>query len=67
MGIAIKEMRDNLIAAIKEIRDNKSMSAMDEASIISVVVERLLSVLGWNMWGKGTPVNNSIAIKEIAR
>jgi len=42
-------MRDRVIAAIEEIRGNNFLSTMDEASVISVVVERLLSVMGWNI------------------
>ena len=42
-------MKESLITAIKEIRDNKSLSTMDEASVISGIVERLLSLLGWNI------------------
>jgi len=45
----MESMKERLVAAIKEIHDNKSISTMDEASVISVVVERLLSVLGWNI------------------
>jgi len=41
-------MKDTLIAAINEIRNNRSLVISDEASIKSGVVLRLLSLLGWN-------------------
>ena len=41
-------MKDRLIAAINEIRNNKSIVISDEASIKSGVILRLLSLLGWN-------------------
>jgi len=41
-------MKDRVIAAINEIRNNRSIVISDEASIKSGVVLRLLSLLGWN-------------------
>ncbi len=41
-------MKENLIATIKEIRSNTSLSLLDEASIKSGVIQRLLSLVGWN-------------------
>jgi len=41
-------MKDNLITAISEISNNKSLLTLDEASIKSGVILRLLSLLGWN-------------------
>ena len=41
-------MKDKLVSAINEIRNNKSIVILDEASIKSGVVLRLLSLLGWN-------------------
>jgi hypothetical protein len=41
-------MKENLLKAIKEIRGDSSLPMLDEASIKSGVVLRLLSLLGWN-------------------
>ena len=41
-------MKERLVSAINEIRNNKSMLMSDEASIKSGVILRLLSILGWN-------------------
>lgn len=41
-------MKENLLQAIKEIRSDSSLPMLDEASIKSGVVLRLLSLLGWN-------------------
>lgn len=41
-------MKEKLVSAINEIRNNKSMLISDEASIKSGVILRLLSILGWN-------------------
>ena len=41
-------MKEKLVSAINEIRNNKSMLMSDEASIKSGVILRLLSILGWN-------------------
>lgn len=41
-------MKENLLQAIKEIRNDSSLLMLDEASIKSGVVLRLLSLLGWN-------------------
>lgn len=41
-------MKDRLLSAISEIRNNKSIIISDEASIKSGVLLRLLSILGWN-------------------
>ncbi len=41
-------MKDKLIDAINEIRNNRLIILSDEASIKSGVVLRLLSLLGWN-------------------
>jgi len=41
-------MKEKLVSAINEIRNNTSIIISDEASIKSGVVLRLLSVMGWN-------------------
>lgn len=41
-------MKEALVTAINEIRENKSLFTLDEASIKSGVILRLLSLLGWN-------------------
>lgn len=41
-------MKENLLQAINEIRNDSSLPMLDEASIKSGVVLRLLSLLGWN-------------------
>jgi predicted type IV restriction endonuclease len=41
-------MKENLLQAINEIRNDSSLLMLDEASIKSGVVLRLLSLLGWN-------------------
>ena len=41
-------MKENLIKAIKEIRSDSSLLILDEASIKSAIILRLLSLLGWN-------------------
>ena len=41
-------MKENLIKAIKEIRIDSSLVILDEASIKSAIILRLLSLLGWN-------------------
>lgn len=41
-------MKERVITAINEIRDSGSLSILDEASIKSSVIQRLLSLLGWN-------------------
>lgn len=41
-------MKSALIVAIEEIRSNRAIATVDEASIKAGVVLRLLSVLGWN-------------------
>lgn len=41
-------MKDALVTAISEICNNKSLFTLDEASIKSGVILRLLSILGWN-------------------
>lgn len=41
-------MKENLIKAIKEIRSDSSLLILDEASIKSGVVLRLLHILGWD-------------------
>ncbi len=41
-------MKENLIQAIKEIRSDNSLLILDEASIKSAIILRLLSLLGWN-------------------
>jgi len=41
-------MKERLVAAINEIRNNRSIIISDEASIKSGVVLRLLSLLGWD-------------------
>lgn len=41
-------MKESIISAIKEVRNNSSRLILDEASIKSGVVQRLLSLLGWN-------------------
>ena len=41
-------IKERLVSAINEIRNNKLMLMSDEASIKSGVILRLLSILGWN-------------------
>ncbi len=41
-------MKENLMNAIKEIRNDGSLLILDEASIKSAIILRLLSLLGWN-------------------
>ncbi len=41
-------MKQALVSAINEIRDNKALFTLDEASIKIGVIQRLLSLLGWN-------------------
>ena len=41
-------MKERLVSAINEIRNDKSILMLDEASIKSGVILRLLSMLGWN-------------------
>jgi hypothetical protein len=41
-------MKENLISAIKEIQTNTMIFTFDEASIKSGVIQRMLSLLGWN-------------------
>lgn len=41
-------MKENLIATINEIRSNTSLALLDEASIKAGVIQRLLSLVGWN-------------------
>ncbi len=41
-------MKQPLVSAIKEIRDNKALFTLDEASIKIGVVQKLLSLLGWD-------------------
>ncbi|MDI6776906.1 MAG: type I restriction endonuclease [Syntrophales bacterium] len=41
-------MEEDLIKAIKEIRSDSSLLILDEASIKSAIILRLLSLLGWN-------------------
>ena len=41
-------MKEKLVSAINEIRNDKSILMSDEASIKSGVILRLLSILGWN-------------------
>ena len=43
-------MKDILITAIDEICDNKSLVMLDEASIKTSVLLRLLSILGWDIF-----------------
>jgi len=41
-------MKEYLIKAVNEIRDDTSLFVLDEASIKSAIILRLLSLLGWN-------------------
>ena len=41
-------MKENLIKAINEIRSDASLLVLDEASIKSAIILRLISLLGWN-------------------
>ena len=41
-------MEEDLIKAIKEIRSDSSLLILDEASIKAAIIQRLLSLLGWN-------------------
>lgn len=41
-------MKENLIKTIKEIQGDSSLLILDEASIKSAIILRLLSLLGWN-------------------
>ena len=41
-------MKEELIKAINEIRSDSSLLILDEASIKSAIILRLLSLLGWN-------------------
>jgi len=43
-------MKENLITAIKEICENKSLVMLDEASIKSAVLLRILSILDWDIF-----------------
>ena len=41
-------MKEKLVSTINAIRNNKSISMLDEASIKSGVILKLLSLLGWD-------------------
>ncbi len=41
-------MKEDLIKALEDIRNNKSLLHLDEASIKASVIIRILSLLGWN-------------------
>ena len=41
-------MKERLVSTINEIRNNRSISMLDEASIKSGVILKLLSLLGWD-------------------
>src|SRR5258708_766582 len=43
-------MHERIVQAIEEIKANRSLFALDEASIKLSVVQRLLSILGWNLF-----------------
>ena len=43
-------MKENIVGAIKEIQNDRAILNFDEASVKTAIIQRLLSLLGWNIY-----------------